>query len=181
MTQIKLCWNRYAELHSFSLSCVQDWPFDDGAPPSNQIVDDWLNLLKLKFREEPGCCIAVHCVAGLGRCGSYNQSKRYWDVKQKRRCLICNLEEFCVREVYCILWQCSTLLTELLSLWPLLWLSVGWSMRMLFSLFDSTWVSSALPDLILTRQCICAMYMQEQRFGFTTILKIVNSNYCRLL
>lgn len=45
----------------------QDWPFDDGAPPSNQIVDDWLNLLKLKFREEPGCCVAVHCVAGLGR------------------------------------------------------------------------------------------------------------------
>ncbi|XP_006897486.1 PREDICTED: protein tyrosine phosphatase type IVA 1-like isoform X1 [Elephantulus edwardii] len=46
---------------------VLDWPFDDGAPLSNKIVDDWLSLVKIKFREEPGCCIAVHCVAGLGR------------------------------------------------------------------------------------------------------------------
>ncbi|XP_036299400.1 protein tyrosine phosphatase type IVA 1-like [Pipistrellus kuhlii] len=44
---------------------VLDWPFDDGQ--SNQIVDDWLNLVKIKFCEEPGCCIAVHCAAGLGR------------------------------------------------------------------------------------------------------------------
>ncbi|XP_037691254.1 protein tyrosine phosphatase type IVA 1-like isoform X2 [Choloepus didactylus] len=46
---------------------IEDWPFDDGAPPSNQIVDDWLSLVKIKFHEEPGCCIAVHCVAGLER------------------------------------------------------------------------------------------------------------------
>ncbi|XP_056301206.1 protein tyrosine phosphatase type IVA 3-like isoform X2 [Pseudoliparis swirei] len=46
---------------------VVDWPFDDGASPSTKLVDDWLSLLKNKFQEEPGCCVAVHCVAGLGR------------------------------------------------------------------------------------------------------------------
>ncbi|XP_065730495.1 protein tyrosine phosphatase type IVA 2-like isoform X3 [Phocoena phocoena] len=72
-----------------------DWPFDDGAPPPNQIVDDWLNLLKTKFHEEPGCCVAVHCVAGLGRapvlvalalieCGmKYEDAIQF--VRQKRR------------------------------------------------------------------------------------------------
>ncbi|NXC43178.1 TP4A2 phosphatase, partial [Penelope pileata] len=72
-----------------------DWPFDDGAPPPNQIVDDWLNLLKTKFREESGCCVAVHCVAGLGRapvlvalalleCGmKYEDAVQF--IRQKRR------------------------------------------------------------------------------------------------
>uniref|UniRef100_UPI00398F0A4B protein tyrosine phosphatase type IVA 2-like isoform X2 n=1 Tax=Pristiophorus japonicus TaxID=55135 RepID=UPI00398F0A4B len=46
---------------------VMDWPFDDGGSPPSKIVDDWLTLLKTKFTEEPGCCVAVHCVAGLGR------------------------------------------------------------------------------------------------------------------
>ncbi|XP_014979076.3 protein tyrosine phosphatase type IVA 1-like isoform X3 [Macaca mulatta] len=46
---------------------IEDWPFGDGAPPSNQRVADRLNFIKIKFHEEPGCCIAVHCIAGLGR------------------------------------------------------------------------------------------------------------------
>ncbi|XP_034031119.1 protein tyrosine phosphatase type IVA 3-like isoform X2 [Thalassophryne amazonica] len=46
---------------------VVDWPFDDGAPPPSKLVDDWLSLLRKKFQEDPGCCVAVHCVAGLGR------------------------------------------------------------------------------------------------------------------
>uniref|UniRef100_A0A8C3T2I0 Protein tyrosine phosphatase 4A2 n=1 Tax=Chelydra serpentina TaxID=8475 RepID=A0A8C3T2I0_CHESE len=74
---------------------TEDWPFDDGAPPPNQIVDDWLNLLKTKFCEEPGCCVAVHCVAGLGRApvlialALIERGMKYEDavqfIRQKRR------------------------------------------------------------------------------------------------
>nr|XP_048283670.1 protein tyrosine phosphatase type IVA 2-like [Myodes glareolus] len=46
---------------------TEDWTSDNGAPPPNQIVDDWLKLSKTKFREEPDCCVVVRCVAGLGR------------------------------------------------------------------------------------------------------------------
>ena len=46
---------------------VHDMQFDDGSPPSQDIVDQWFNLLKTRFKEDPDCCIAVHCVAGLGR------------------------------------------------------------------------------------------------------------------
>ncbi|KAM9658488.1 LOW QUALITY PROTEIN: protein tyrosine phosphatase type IVA 1-like [Trichechus inunguis] len=45
---------------------VLDWRFDDGSSQSSQIVDDWLSFVNVKFREEAGCCIAVHCVVGLG-------------------------------------------------------------------------------------------------------------------
>ncbi|XP_036904519.1 protein tyrosine phosphatase type IVA 3 isoform X2 [Sturnira hondurensis] len=48
-------------------SFVEDWPFDDGAPPPGKVVEDWLSLLKAKFCDDPGSCVAVHCVAGLGR------------------------------------------------------------------------------------------------------------------
>ncbi|XP_069076937.1 protein tyrosine phosphatase type IVA 3 isoform X1 [Pleurodeles waltl] len=46
---------------------VIDWPFEDGAHPPTKIVDDWLSLLRSRFNEDPGCCVAVHCIAGLGR------------------------------------------------------------------------------------------------------------------
>ncbi|KAI0238156.1 Protein tyrosine phosphatase type IVA 2 [Lamellibrachia satsuma] len=46
---------------------VLDWPFGDGSPPPNDVIEQWFELLKQRFTEEPGCCVAVHCVAGLGR------------------------------------------------------------------------------------------------------------------
>lgn len=27
----------------------------------------WFDLLRARFTESPGACVAVHCVAGLGR------------------------------------------------------------------------------------------------------------------
>lgn len=46
---------------------LMDLAFDDGTAPPLEVVEQWFNLLKTRFREEPGCCVAVHCVAGLGR------------------------------------------------------------------------------------------------------------------
>lgn len=46
---------------------VLDWAYDDGTAPPSEVIDQWFNLLKTRFREDPGCCVAVHCVAGLGR------------------------------------------------------------------------------------------------------------------
>lgn len=46
---------------------VLDMQFDDGTPPPPEIVDAWFELLRTRFREEPEACVAVHCVAGLGR------------------------------------------------------------------------------------------------------------------
>ncbi|XP_008831291.1 protein tyrosine phosphatase type IVA 2-like isoform X3 [Nannospalax galili] len=80
-----------ATLHKFT----EDWQFKDGAPPPDEIVYDWLDLLKTKFREEPGCCVAVHCETGLGRapvlvalalieCGMKNENAIQF-IRQKRR------------------------------------------------------------------------------------------------
>ncbi|CAB3367463.1 Hypothetical predicted protein [Cloeon dipterum] len=46
---------------------VLDLEYEDGTPPPQEVVSEWFKLLKTRFRETPGSCVAVHCVAGLGR------------------------------------------------------------------------------------------------------------------
>lgn len=46
---------------------VLDWAFDDGGVPSSEVIEKWMVLLKKRFSDTPGSCVAVHCVAGLGR------------------------------------------------------------------------------------------------------------------
>jgi protein tyrosine phosphatase type 4A len=46
---------------------VWDWFFPDGTYPVDEILTKWFDLLKSRFRENPDACIAVHCIAGLGR------------------------------------------------------------------------------------------------------------------
>lgn len=46
---------------------VKDLPFDDGTFPPQNVVDEWFHILKQKYQENPEACVAVHCVAGLGR------------------------------------------------------------------------------------------------------------------
>ncbi|KAL8620503.1 hypothetical protein ACOMHN_056895 [Nucella lapillus] len=46
---------------------VMDWQFEDGHTPPQDVVGNWFSLLKASFTQQPGCCVAVHCAAGLGR------------------------------------------------------------------------------------------------------------------
>jgi len=46
---------------------VHDMQFDDGSPPPPEITEQWFELLRTRFMEDPDLCVAVHCVAGLGR------------------------------------------------------------------------------------------------------------------
>ncbi|CAI5455356.1 unnamed protein product [Caenorhabditis angaria] len=46
---------------------VLDWQFSDGSPPTPEVIQSWIQLVKTSFKEYPTKSIAVHCVAGLGR------------------------------------------------------------------------------------------------------------------
>lgn len=46
---------------------VYDLAYSDGTSPSDDIVDEWFKLLKKQFHDSPDACVAVHCIAGLGR------------------------------------------------------------------------------------------------------------------
>ncbi|KAJ1480964.1 hypothetical protein T484DRAFT_1808959 [Baffinella frigidus] len=54
---------------------VHDWPFVDGEPPPDAIINSWLSLVKETFVDDKKSkgdksqtkAIGIHCVAGLGR------------------------------------------------------------------------------------------------------------------
>ncbi|XP_044257600.1 protein tyrosine phosphatase type IVA 1 [Tribolium madens] len=46
---------------------VYDLSYPDGTFPPNEIVDAWFKILKKHFHDNPNACVAVHCIAGLGR------------------------------------------------------------------------------------------------------------------
>lgn len=88
---------------------VVDCPFDDGAAPAPEIIKQWLELIVQTFESNADSCIAVHCVAGLGRAPvlvaialieygmKYNAAVEY--IRQKRRGAI-NLKQLQFLEKY---------------------------------------------------------------------------------
>jgi protein tyrosine phosphatase type 4A len=50
---------------------VVELPFQDGDPPPRDIIEKWLGQVRIECNEQSNDleekCIAVHCVAGLGR------------------------------------------------------------------------------------------------------------------
>ncbi|XP_069953033.1 PRL-1 phosphatase isoform X2 [Cherax quadricarinatus] len=107
---VRVCEPTYKtdELKKAGIS-VMDLVFDDGTFPPAEIVEEWLGLLRRRHREDPGCTVAVHCVAGLGRApvlvaiALIELGQRYEDavelIRQKRRGAI-NAKQLAYLEKY---------------------------------------------------------------------------------
>lgn len=67
-TLVRVCESTYDEtpLEAAGIRVV-DLEFEDGASPPDRIVEHWFQLLGEIWHAHPGCCVAVHCKAGLGR------------------------------------------------------------------------------------------------------------------
>jgi protein tyrosine phosphatase type 4A len=71
---VRVCEPTYhgAELHTAGIS-LHEMEYADGHSPPKEIIDQWLQLVEKTFYSNPADtgtnknCIAVHCVAGLGR------------------------------------------------------------------------------------------------------------------
>ena len=65
---VRVCGATYnSEIVEKSGIHVHGWAFDDGAPPTQSVIDKWLALLESEKGKDPPTTIALHCVAGLGR------------------------------------------------------------------------------------------------------------------
>uniref|UniRef100_A0A1L8DM13 Protein tyrosine phosphatase iva1 n=1 Tax=Nyssomyia neivai TaxID=330878 RepID=A0A1L8DM13_9DIPT len=67
-TVVRVCEPSYKidELKTQGIA-VRDLAFEDGTFPPQNVVDEWFEILRQKYQENPEACVAVHCVAGLGR------------------------------------------------------------------------------------------------------------------
>ena len=66
----------YCQRYCISWSLSQDLAFEDGDPPPDTVIDEWFKLTDLIFTTKKGTCVAVHCVAGLGR---------YWLIRNMKK------------------------------------------------------------------------------------------------
>jgi protein tyrosine phosphatase type 4A len=66
---VRVCEPTYQRIKLEKLGIqIHDWPFDDGCEPPLWIIQQWTHLLKARFNtNESTACIAIHCIAGLGR------------------------------------------------------------------------------------------------------------------